>query len=104
MLMQNKIHDIMVHIHKKITLVAARVSQKKLIMNSLSYYLCNVKSCKPLDAPSISRSGRDCQQCQGFSNFKIENVRLSIVNDGYGDLADEIIGEILEVAAGGEDA
>jgi hypothetical protein len=42
------------------------------------------------------------QQCQGFSNFKIENVRLSIVNSGYGDLADEIIGNIL--AAGGEDA
>jgi hypothetical protein len=42
------------------------------------------------------------QQCQGFSNFKIENVRLDIISDGYGDLADEIIGDIL--AVGGEDA
>jgi hypothetical protein len=42
------------------------------------------------------------QQCQGFSNFKIENVRLSIVDSGHGDFTDEIIGNIL--AAGGEDA
>jgi len=44
------------------------------------------------------------QQCQAFSNFKIENVRLDIVDSGYGDFTDEIIGEILEVAAGGQDA
>jgi hypothetical protein len=42
------------------------------------------------------------QQCQAFSNERIENVRLDIISDGYGDLADEIIGEIL--AAGGQDA
>jgi hypothetical protein len=42
------------------------------------------------------------QQCQGFRDKRIENVRLSIINDGYGDLADEIIGDIL--AAGGQDA
>ena len=41
-------------------------------------------------------------QCQHFSNEKIENVRLSIVNDGHGNFTDEIIGEIL--AAGGQDA
>jgi hypothetical protein len=41
-------------------------------------------------------------QCQAFSNKRIENVRLSIISDGYGDLADEIIGDILP--AGGEDA
>jgi hypothetical protein len=41
-------------------------------------------------------------QCQAFSNKRIENVRLSIIADGYGDLADEIIGDILP--AGGEDA
>jgi len=35
------------------------------------------------------------QQCQGFRDKRIEN-------DGYGDLADEIIGDIL--AAGGQDA
>ena len=44
------------------------------------------------------------QQCQGFSSEKIENVRLSITSCGYGDFTDEIIGEILEVAAGGQDA
>jgi hypothetical protein len=42
------------------------------------------------------------QQCQGFSNKRIENVRLGIVDSGYGDLADEIIGEVLP--AGGQDA
>jgi hypothetical protein len=42
------------------------------------------------------------QQCQGFSDKRIDNVRLSIIADGYGDFVDEIIGEIL--AAGGEDA
>jgi len=42
--------------------------------------------------------------CQAFRNEKIENVRLSIVGSGYGDFADEIIGDILEVADGGEDA
>jgi hypothetical protein len=43
-------------------------------------------------------------QCQAFSNKRIENVRLSVVDSGYGDFTDEIIGEILEVAAGGQDA
>jgi len=42
------------------------------------------------------------QQCQGFSNKRIENVRLLVLADGYGDLADEIVGEIL--AAGESDA
>jgi hypothetical protein len=42
------------------------------------------------------------QQCQGFSNKRIENVRLSIIDNGYGGFADEIIGDIL--AAGGQDA
>jgi hypothetical protein len=42
------------------------------------------------------------QQCQGFRDKRIEDVRLSISNDGYGEFVDEIIGEIL--AAGGEDA
>jgi hypothetical protein len=42
------------------------------------------------------------RQCQPFRNEKIENVRLSIIADGYGDLADEIIGDIL--AVGGQDA
>jgi hypothetical protein len=42
------------------------------------------------------------QQCQGFRDKRIENVRLSISNDGYGEFADEIIGDIL--AAGGQDA
>ncbi len=51
------------------------------------------------DSPIIARKN---QQCQAFSNKRIENVRLSIVNDGYGDFTDEIIGEIL--AAGGQDA
>jgi hypothetical protein len=41
-------------------------------------------------------------QCQAFSNKRIENVRLSIISDGYGDFSDEIIGDIL--AAGGQDA
>ena len=44
------------------------------------------------------------QQCQAFSNKRIENVRLSMMDNGYGDFTDEIIGEILEVAAGGQDA
>jgi hypothetical protein len=51
------------------------------------------------DSPIIAEKN---QQCQGFSNKKIENVRLSVFADGYGDFADEIIGEIL--AVGGEDA
>ena len=41
-------------------------------------------------------------QCQGFRNKRIENVRLAILSDGYGDFADEIVGEIL--GAGGQDA
>jgi hypothetical protein len=41
-------------------------------------------------------------QCQAFSNKRIENVRLSITDDGYGDFTDEIIGEVLP--AGGQDA
>jgi hypothetical protein len=41
-------------------------------------------------------------QCQGFRDKRIENVRLSIIGDGYGDFVDEIIGDIL--AAGGQDA
>jgi len=51
------------------------------------------------DSPIISEK---IEQCQGFKDKRIENVRLSISNDGYGEFADEIIGEIL--AAGGEDA
>jgi hypothetical protein len=43
-------------------------------------------------------------QCQAFRNEKIENVRSSVVDSGYGDFTDEIIGNILEVAAGGQDA
>jgi hypothetical protein len=69
---------------------------------SLTHYLFNGNSHKSLDTPSITYNERDCQQCQPFSNERIENVRLSIIADGYGDLADEIIGEIL--AAGGQDA
>ena len=42
------------------------------------------------------------QQCQGFRNKRIENVRLAILADGYGDFADEIVGEI--VGAGDQDA
>ncbi len=42
------------------------------------------------------------QQCQGFRDKRIENVRLSVIADGYGDFVDEIVGEIL--AAGGPDA
>ena len=42
------------------------------------------------------------QQCQGFSNKRIENVRLSIIADGYGEFVDEIVGDIL--AAGDQDA
>jgi hypothetical protein len=42
------------------------------------------------------------QQCQAFRNERIENVRLSVIDNGYGDFTDEIIGEIL--AAGGQDA
>jgi hypothetical protein len=42
------------------------------------------------------------QQCQAFSNERIENVRLDIISDGYGDFSDEIIGDILP--AGGQDA
>ena len=51
------------------------------------------------DSPIIADKN---QQCQGFRNKRIENVRLSVINDGYGDFVDEIIGEI--VAAGGQDA
>jgi hypothetical protein len=54
---------------------------------------------KNSDSPIIPDKN---QQCQGFSNKRIENVRLSIVADGYGDFVDEIIGDIL--AAGGQDA
>ena len=67
MAMQHKIHDIMIYVHKKITLTPMRVSQKKLIMNSLSYYLCNVNSHKSLDASSITQADRDCQHCS--TNF-----------------------------------
>lgn len=42
------------------------------------------------------------QQCQAFSDKRIENVRLSLIADGYGEFVDEIVGEIL--AVGGQDA
>ena len=70
-----------------------------------------ISRCKP-DLPRSNKNNFSCasiipdnaQQCQHFSNEKIENVRLSIISDGYGDFTDEIVGEILEVAAGGQDA
>ena len=70
-----------------------------------------ISRCKP-DLPRSKKNNFYCasiipdnsEQCQGFSNEKIENVRLGIINDGNDDFTDEIIGNILEVAAGGEDA
>ncbi len=71
---------------------------KQIITSSEPDLLRSNKN-KISDSPIIADKN---QQCQGFSNKRIENVRLSIIADGYGDLADEIIGEIL--AAGGQDA
>jgi len=71
----------------------------KQIITSSKPDLPRSKKNKISDSPIIADKN---QQCQAFSNKRIENVRLSISNDGYDEFVDEIIGEIL--AAGGEDA
>jgi hypothetical protein len=71
----------------------------KQIISSRKPDLLRSKKNKISDNPIIPDKN---QQCQGFSNKRIENVRLSVIADGYGDFADEIIGEILP--AGGQDA
>jgi hypothetical protein len=69
------------------------------IISSSQPDLLRSKKNKISDTPIIAEKNL---QCQGFRNKRIENVRLSIINDGYGDFVDEIIGDIL--AAGGQDA
>jgi hypothetical protein len=71
----------------------------KQIISSSKPDLPRSKKNKISDSPIISDKN---QQCQAFSNKRTENVRLSIINDGYGEFVDEIIGDIL--AAGGQDA
>jgi hypothetical protein len=71
----------------------------KTIISSSKPDLPRSKKNKISYSPIIAKKN---EHCQGFRNKRIENVRLSIINDGYGDFVDEIIGDIL--AAGGQDA